>query len=304
MRIGPIRNKLGLSVLRMVGHQHYILHGRDRFIRSFHTSDASPSIPFEVPFFGMRYRGNLNDSLDWSVFMYGAYSPHELYILRDVAATLSKENVVPVTFFDIGANVGQHSLFMSKHVSQVFSFEPFVYARNKLVDKVEQNKRENMVVYPIGLGEVDAELDFFEPSGSNHGTGSFLSNASDNSCVAKKLPVRRGDDFLDSNSLPRMDIVKMDVEGYEARVLSGLRKRLRNDRPVILMEISGPTRAEMLSESAFRSLLYEDACIFELGSVSISSSYRIRPFHFESSEEILIVPNEKTSLLRFIRSRG
>ena len=269
MKIGPVRNRLGLTVLRMVGHQHYILHGRDRFIRFFHNSDASPSIPFEVSFFGMRYRGNLNDFLDWSVFMYGAYSRHELYILRDVAATLSKENAVPVTFFDIGANVGQHSLFMSKHVSQVFSFEPFVYARNKLVDKAEQNKRENIVVYPIGLGDVDGELDFFEPSGSNHGIGSFLSNASDNSSVAKKLPVRRGDDFLDSNSLPRMDIVKMDVEGYEARVLSGLRKRLRNDRPVILMEISGLTRAEMVSESAFRSLLYEDASIFELGSVSI-----------------------------------
>lgn len=304
MRIGPIRNKLGLTVLRMVGHQHYILHGRDRFIRAFHTSDASPSIPFEVPFFGMRYRGNLNDFLDWSVFMYGAYSRHELYVLRDVAATLSKENAVPVTFFDIGANVGQHSLFMSKHVSRVFSFEPFVYARNKLVNKAEQNKRENMVVYPIGLGDVDAELDFFEPSGANHGTGSFLPNAGDNSSVAKKLPVRRGDDFLDSNNLPRMDIVKMDVEGFEIRVLSGLRKRLRNDRPVILMEISGLTRAEVRNESEFRSYLYDDACIFELGSVSISSSYQIRPFYFESSGEILIVPNEKTSLLRFISSRA
>src|ERR1700687_727835 len=125
-----------LAALRFIGHQHYILHGRDRFIRTFHTSDTSSSIPFEVPFFGMRYAGNLNDFIDWSVFMYGAYSRHELYILRDVAAALAKESAAPVSFYDIGANVGQHSLFMSQHVSRVFSFEPFADVRNKLLEKI------------------------------------------------------------------------------------------------------------------------------------------------------------------------
>jgi FkbM family methyltransferase len=287
-----------LSALRFIGHQHYIRRGRDRFIRMFHPPDSSPSVPFEVPFFGMRYPGNLNDFIDWSVFMYGAFTPHELYILRDVAAALAKENETPLSFYDIGANVGQHSLFMSQYAGQVFSFEPFAGVRNKLLEKIARNERMNMTVYAVGLGEVNAELDFFEPSGANRGTGSFVASESSNDGAAKKLPVRRGDDFLSDHKLPKMDIIKMDVEGFEMRVLSGLRERLQKDRPAILMEISAQTRAEMVTESAFRKHLYEDARIFELGCISISSSYRLKPFRFESSGEILIVPGEKTSLVQ------
>ncbi len=169
-----------LSALRFIGHQHYIRRGRDRFIRTFNPPDNSPSIPFEVPFFGMRYPGNLNDFIDWSVFMYGAYSRHELYILRDVAAALAKENGAPLSFYDIGANVGQHSLFMSQFAGEVFSFEPFAGVRNKLLEKIARNQRQNMTVFPVGLGDVNAELDFFEPSGANHGTGSFVADENSN----------------------------------------------------------------------------------------------------------------------------
>jgi FkbM family methyltransferase len=288
-----------LAALRFLGHQHYILHGRDLIIRHFHTPDNSPSVPFEVPFFGMRYTGNLNDFIDSRVFMYGAYSRHELYVLRDVAAALSKKNGASLSFYDIGANVGQHSLFMSQHADQVFSFEPFADVRNKLLDKVASNQRSNVTVYPVGLGDVNGDLDFFEPAGANHGTGSFAaSGSSANNKIPKKLPIRKGDDFLASNGLPKMDIVKMDVEGFEIRVLSGLQNRLRQDRPVVLMEISAMTRVEMMHESAFRKNLYDDVSIFELSSISISSSYRLKRFRFDHSPEILIVPNEKTPILQ------
>ena len=289
---------LKLSALRFIGHQHYIRRGRDRVIRMFHPPDSSPSIPFEVPFFGMRYAGNLNDFIDWSVFMYGGFTPHELYILRDVAIALAKENGSPLSFYDIGANVGQHSLFMSQYAGQVFSFEPFGGVRKKILEKIARNQRKNMTVFPVGLGDVNADLDFIEPSGANHGTGSFVAKESSCGGAVKKLPVRRGDDFLSDHQLPKMDIVKMDVEGFEMRVLAGLQKRLQQDRPAILMEVSEQTRAEMVTESAFRQRLYEDASIFELGCISISSSYRLKPFRFESSEEILVVPSEKRSLLQ------
>lgn len=293
-----MRSSLKLTALRFLGHQHYILHGRDKIIRTFHHPDTSGSVPFEVPFFGMCYPGNLNDFIDWSVFMYGAYCRHELYILRDVAAGLRKEGTEALNFYDIGANVGQHSLFMAQHAERVISFEPFALVRNKLSEKVERNKVKNVTIYPVGLGNERAELDFFEPSGANHGTGSFVAGNNSADGSAQKLPVWRGDDFLESNGLPKMDIVKMDVEGFEIQVLSGLRERVRRDRPVILMEVSDATRDEMGTEEAFRRHLYDDAQIFELSSVSISSSYRLKPFRFESGREILIVPKEKLSALR------
>jgi FkbM family methyltransferase len=188
---------------------------------------------------------------------------------------------------------------MSQHAGQVFSFEPFEGVRNKLMEKVALNGLQNVTVYPVGLGDVNAELDFFASGNANHGTGSFIASERLPGRAARKLAVRRGDDFLASNGLPKMDIVKMDVEGFEMRVLAGLHNRLQQDRPAILMEISPETRAEMVTESRFREHLYDDATILEVTSTSISSSYRLEPFRFESSEEILVVPNEKTSFLRF-----
>jgi FkbM family methyltransferase len=288
---------LKLTALRWLGHQHYIRRGRDRVIRAFHPPDASASIPFEVPFFGMRYAGNLNNYIDWSVFMYGAYARYELYALRDVAAALSKAASAPLCFYDVGANVGQHSLFMSQHAGRVYSFEPFAEVRNQLLEKIARNHCANITVFPVGLGDVNCDLDFFEPPGENRGAGSFVAGEASVGKVATKLPVRCGDDFLSSNGLPKIDILKMDVEGFEMRVLSGLQQRLRQDRPAILMEISQATRSEMGSEARFRKNLYEDAVIVELACTSISSSYRIKPFRFESSSEILIVPGEKTAWL-------
>jgi hypothetical protein len=139
-------------------------------------------------------------------------------------------------------------------------------------------------------------LDFFEPSGAGKGLGSFIV-APQADCRVQKLPVWNGDEFLKNNGLPRIDIIKIDVEGFEFRVISGLRERLNKDRPVILMEISSATRTEMVSESVLRRHLYPDAAIFEVDAVNISSSYRSRPFDFENGKEILIVPCENTALL-------
>jgi FkbM family methyltransferase len=286
--------RLGLkhNALRVLGHQHYILHGRDGVIRMFHHPDTSPSIPFEAPFFGMRYPGNLNNFLDWNVFFYGAYARHELYILRDVAAALRKKQSRPFHFYDIGANIGHHSLFMAPRVDRVFAFEPFETVRAKIHEKIERNSLTNVTVFPVGLGDADAELDFFEPQGANVGTGTFIAGQRASSRNVRKLSVRRGDDFCEGHGLPPLDLLKMDVEGFEIRVLRGLKQRIRQDRPVILMEVSDETRAEMKSEVEFRKYLYENARVFEVGYVSISSSYRLKPFRFSTSREILVVPEE------------
>jgi len=94
-----------------------------------------------------------------------------------------------------------------------------------------------------------------------------------------------------------MDLVKMDVEGFEVRVLLGLRQRIRQDRPVIMMEFSPETEEEAGTEEKFRECIYEDAWIFSVGSISITSSYRLKPFSFATVDEILIVPAEKLEQL-------
>src|SRR5262249_34545247 len=155
---------------RFIGHQHYVRHGRDRLIRSLLCNpDETRSTRFSVEFFGNIYSGDLSNFIDWSVYIYGAYSNYELQLLGDIAEALHTE-IKHITFYDVGANVGQHTLFMSKRAEEVVSFEPFEPVRSKLLQKLEENKIRNVRVFPFGLGARDEDLAFISPTGANMGT--------------------------------------------------------------------------------------------------------------------------------------
>ena len=234
-----MRGPAFFSLMRFLGHQDWLRFGlRDRIIRYFVNPDIVSSWEFETDFFGLRYKGNLNTFLDWVVYFYGAYEKEGLFFLRDLVSQRSD----PV-FLDVGANVGQHSLFMSKYCRQVHSFEPYEKVRTRVVEKIALNNIDNIAVHGVGLGEREEYLDYYEPIGANLGTGSFNpGHASDNNRLLGKLKLVRGDDFLANLKLDRVDLIKIDVEGFEKFVLAGLKETIARYRPLIFMELSQATQ--------------------------------------------------------------
>src|SRR5260370_42487931 len=87
-----------------------------------------------------------------------------------------------------------------------------------------------------------------------------------------KLSVRRGDTLFAENRLPRMTLMKLDVEGFESAVFEGLRERIRQDRPVIMTEISGPDRSGFRTVDGFARALYDGFELFSVGCTSISGT--------------------------------
>jgi FkbM family methyltransferase len=245
--------------------------------------------PFEVDFFGYRYNGDLSIFLDWNVYMYGAYAMHELMLLRDLADVL-KTMTPKLSFYDVGANVGHHTLFMSKHATTVTSFEPYEVVRAKANQKLSKNSVSNVTMFPYALGAEDQELEYAAPSGSNVGSGSF--RASDEEGLKIPMKVFRGDTFFEEHNLPKIDILKMDVEGFESAVLQGLHDRLRSDRPVILTEISGPDRSGFGSLEGLTAALYDDFEIYGVKADRLGGTYSIKPCQFESDNYVLITPKE------------
>ena len=90
-------------------------------------------------------------------------------------------------FIDVGANVGQHSLFMAAHGAQVHAFEPFALVRDQLQRQIEENQLDNITLHPLGLGNDNTRLPFYAPTGSNAGIGSFDADST------SKGNVRAGD---------------------------------------------------------------------------------------------------------------
>jgi FkbM family methyltransferase len=268
-KTGPLR-----QVLRAIGHQRW-LRGRQRFIRAFANPNRIRSERFEVPFFGRTYAGDFANLIDWHVYFFGAYSLEELLVLRMLADNLEG----PVYFYDVGANVGHHTLFMSNCSEKVFAFEPYDLVRRELTRKLACAGVANVQVYPIALGDAKSTGRLHIPEGSNLGTSTLTGHLPGNaSGLSVEVPVVKGDDYL--SAFPPISILKIDVEGFEPKVLAGLRERLLRDRPPILMETMSGT---FESEAQMRSLLYPDHVIFEVG-------HHLSPFRFESSREVLVIP--------------
>ena len=168
---------------------------------------------FIVDLDGIRYRGNLGNYIDSQIYYDGAYEKPNLFLLRDLMRSgySSQGN-----FIDIGANTGQHSLFMARYSKQVHAFEPWEPVLKRFRQMVEDNSIKNITIYPFGLGNENSKKPFFRPSGKNLGTGSFLEGFNKGNSYEGELEIRIGDEALEQAKIQSVSIIKMDIEGYKS----------------------------------------------------------------------------------------
>jgi len=245
----------------------------------YNNPDKAKAEKFTVDFFGARYPGDFNNFLDWSVFYYGAYEKEELKLMRDILGLMN----APITL-DIGANVGQHSLFASIYSKEVIAFEPYPPVARKIQEKIDVNNIRNITLCLVGLGEKDVMLPFEKPDSCNMGTGSFVvpDDPIPASSPTTELRVVNGDAYLSSIGAPKVDFIKMDIEGFEVYALRGLRQTLRESRPVVFMEWSSATQ-RTLGEGSLADLYPEDYVFYQFEP-------QVPVFHFFRTLNYELVP--------------
>ena len=258
-------------------------------VRRLHkTIGLTRSGEFQTNFDGLRYHGRLDDFIDWNVFFFGNYCPAELDFLATAARTTGGPEGGG-TYFDIGANIGHHALFMSQRASQVVAFEPSPSARERFSANLRLNRLANVRLFPVALGDADGEAQLGSGFEDNSGSRSLcwtLDEDKDETVI-----VRRGDSLFRQEQLPRVDILKLDVEGYEKRVLTGLRETLLRDRPVILMELVGyDLKGGFRDETDLRNSLYPSHDLFTLRG---RSKARLDAFDW-NGEAAVCFPEERT----------
>jgi FkbM family methyltransferase len=237
-------------LLRVLGHQHWLRFGiRDQIIRALHPPDRAAAIPFVCRFDGEGwYAGNFSSFIDWSVYYFGFFCREELDLLADVTSRLSAPIVL-----DIGANSGNHTIFLAPRASWVYAFDPFPEALTQLRRQLSINRLQNVTIVPAGLGSRDASLPFGVPSGNNRGVGAFLAqqpSALSQSAGTISLPVRHADSLLSELGIEAVSLIKIDTEGFEEEVLRGLANTLQRDSPIVFFEWSQPARTSTASPNA------------------------------------------------------
>lgn len=152
------------------------------------------------------------------------------------------------TAIDAGAHAGQFTKLLSKMAPRghVHSFEPGSYALSLLRKAVA--RRPNVTIHPYGLGEANENPTFHVPlkkSGSvGYGSG-FVGDGRKSSrpVVSETVKICRLDDVVEAWKIPRVDFVKIDIEGAELRMLKGAQETLRRFGPALFVEIVEHTLA-------------------------------------------------------------
>lgn len=284
----PVRVRLA----RWIGHQRWIPKGQDALLRLILNPDLGYDLPFEVDFFAYRYRGNTKNFLDWTVLLYGAHSPYELSVL-DRAARYLRRQGRRVVYLDIGANVGHHLLFMSGLADECYGVDPNGSVLERAREKIEMNHIKNTKLYEIALGDENQTKPYFPPSTGNEGTGSFLADwPGGNSRTPRPVKIRKADEFLAEQGIVNVNIVKIDVEGFEPAVIRGLKTVFDRERPFVLLELSPEGQSELGGEAGLRSCLFNDAKVFRVKG-DYRFAHSLEPYRFEPGLwEVLIVPTE------------
>jgi len=169
----------------------------------------------------------LNDAVSDVIQTYGLYEREILIPLFNILS--SKYDFRKSTAIDIGANIGNHTIFFSEIFEEVFSFEPNPVTFSLL--SVNTFFLKNVTAINLGLSHSSMELDLSAAYGN---IGSSSTSINHNSGVNHKIKLIRLDDFkfLPSN----IELIKIDVEGMESEVLHGAKETILANHPTILFE--------------------------------------------------------------------
>jgi FkbM family methyltransferase len=180
---------------------------------------------------GISYELDLGQLIDASLFFFGCFEKNTTECLK----TLVQPGM---TVLDIGANIGCHVLPMARRVGdkgRVIAFEPMNWARKKLVKNIGLNDFTNIVVENSALSDRNGSESIRFRSNWP------LDNAHQpEACIEQMIQFVKLDDYIEANQLA-VDLIKLDVDGFEFKVFRGAERLLKSQKPVILTELGHTT---------------------------------------------------------------
>ena len=175
---------------------------------------------------GVRMRLDLSDYMQWSAY----YSVERT--LRDRLYALASPGDVVI---DVGSNIGEVLLGLARRVGpggRTIGFEANPQTLELCRANIALNASLPAEVHGVGLGDAEGVLSLHRPSKTNSGADRFLAGAG-----GVQVPVTTLDRFVADNGIGAVDLIKIDVEGYELKVLSGAEATIRRFRPILFVEL-------------------------------------------------------------------
>jgi FkbM family methyltransferase len=166
------------------------------------------------------------------LYYQGTFEHEDIFFLQSLIKDLSEPVVL-----DIGANIGFHSVMLQKANKslRIYAFEPSEGTRKILNYNILCNGIKNANIMSQAVSNEVGTATFYEAA----------DNAYSSLKDTKRKPINSGamvdvvtiDVFAEAVKLSRLDLIKIDVEGFESEVIEGGLKTLTEFRPNLFVEI-------------------------------------------------------------------
>lgn len=158
-----------------------------------------------------------------------------------IAQHVKEDSVI----IDVGANAGYFTKIFASLAPQgrVYSFEPGGYARSILTKVISIRGLKNVTMIPMGLSDTPATNTLHMPVKVKGNLGFGLSHLGDDKTVdpretlTEDIQLTTLDAFVAQHAIKRVDLIKIDIEGWELRALKGAEKTIAAHKPVLMLEM-------------------------------------------------------------------
>ncbi len=181
----------------------------------------------EVKRFDLNFEFDISDYVDWYAY----------FQLNDPGLNFYFSKLKDSdTIIDIGANIGFTTLCAARicHNGTVISFEPSSHNLKKCLRNIELNNPNNVRVFPLGVGSESKFLYLHVRHKTNLGMNQVAMESDGN----EKIEIITLDEWIPANSISKVDVIKIDVEGFEMEVLKGAESVIRKFRPKLFIEVN------------------------------------------------------------------
>lgn len=182
---------------------------------------------------GINYHLDISDYMEHAVYFgYRDATQEELFRLAE-----NKKFII-----DVGVNIGAVLLNFARlsPEASIIGFEPDAKNFQKAQRNLRLNAFDKVELIQKGLGAETATAKLFKVNEDNEGMNRILSDEErrvEDEFSFSEIEIVKLDDFVAENSIDRIDLIKIDVEGYELKVLRGAERSLRNYLPVLFIEL-------------------------------------------------------------------
>ncbi len=185
---------------------------------------------------------------------------HESKDLKFFLELAKKSSVI----YDVGANTGIYSCLSSKvnPSAKIFAFEPYPVNVVRLKKNIQLNNLENIIVVENALGNTDKLISFAVPmnnkiADTSSANTEFSKHTYNGGIKWKTIEVQQLslDQFFENNNID-VDLIKIDVEGYEKEVFEGGKNFFKNQKALIQCEIILDTQRKFFFERFLKETGY------------------------------------------------